>query len=153
MLDVIAVTASTWTRALGCLKVKLHTDDASPPTTKHTHLNHHEPTTTFVPSIPHTQKKQYIESSKMDALVAQYSRPAHAQAAAAEQQEDLDFTQDMPALSLKFAVPPVAQVRLTQHTLLHTIFEYCSKNYANLNSAFSMAPRNNRRPRQPKLPN
>ena len=47
----------------------------------------------------------------MDALVAQYSKPAYSAESQAEEQEELDFTQDMPALSLKFAVPPVAQVR------------------------------------------
>lgn len=45
----------------------------------------------------------------MDALVAQYSKPAYSAESQAEEQEELDFTQDMPALSLKFAVPPVAQ--------------------------------------------
>lgn len=69
----------------------------------------------------------------MDALVSQYSRPAHAQAAAAEQQEDLDFTQDMPALSLKFAVPPVAQVCTTTALRGLMTWKLSSKNYTNLN--------------------
>ena len=54
----------------------------------------------------------------MDSLVAQYSRPSHAEQASADQQEDLDFTQEMPALSLKFAVPPVAQVYFTFRIIL-----------------------------------
>lgn len=108
VIVVIAVAAPTWTRALGCLKVKLHTADApndetypSQPPRFRNHLYN------FYTKLTEEATQNL---PKMDALVAQYSRPAHAQAAAAEQQEDLDFTQDMPALSLKFAVPPVAQV-------------------------------------------
>jgi 20S proteasome subunit beta 5 len=44
----------------------------------------------------------------MDSLVAQYSRPADADEGPSEQEELYSGT---PELSLKFALPPVAQVR------------------------------------------
>ena len=49
----------------------------------------------------------------MDALVAQYSRPAHLQEQRFSETEEFDYAADsMPNLSLKFAMPPVAQVCL-----------------------------------------
>jgi 20S proteasome subunit beta 5 len=49
----------------------------------------------------------------MDTLVARYSRPMFSnEGYAKEQQEELEAVQEVPALSLKFAMPPVAQVRL-----------------------------------------
>lgn len=58
----------------------------------------------------------------MDTLVARYSRPvaSHHEAFADEQQDDLQ--DDMaPALSLKFAMPPVAQVSLTAMSHLRLV--------------------------------
>ncbi|OBT66597.1 20S proteasome subunit beta 5 [Pseudogymnoascus sp. 23342-1-I1] len=47
---------------------------------------------------------------KMDSLVARYSRPMFAnEGYAKEQQEEMELVQEVPALSLKFAMPPVAQ--------------------------------------------
>jgi 20S proteasome subunit beta 5 len=47
----------------------------------------------------------------MDTLVARYSRPMFEnEGYAKEQQEELEMAQEVPALSLKFAVPPIAQV-------------------------------------------
>jgi 20S proteasome subunit beta 5 len=45
----------------------------------------------------------------MDSLVAQYSRPADADEGPSEQ-EQLELYSGTPELSLKFALPPVAQV-------------------------------------------
>lgn len=46
----------------------------------------------------------------MDSLVAQYSRPAFAEEGQTEE-EQLELYGSTPGLSLKFALPPVAQVR------------------------------------------
>lgn len=46
----------------------------------------------------------------MDSLVAQYSRPVDADEGQTEQQQ-LELYSGAPELSLKFALPPVAQVR------------------------------------------
>lgn len=52
--------------------------------------------------------------SKMDSLVARYSRPAFEQHEAL--QEDMeDLTNPVPSISLKFAMPPIAQVRCCSH--------------------------------------
>lgn len=45
----------------------------------------------------------------MDSLVAQYSRPADADEGPS-QEEQLELYSGAPELSLKFALPPVAQV-------------------------------------------
>lgn len=45
----------------------------------------------------------------MDSLVAQYSRPIDAEEGQTEQQQ-LELYSGAPELSLKFALPPVAQV-------------------------------------------
>ena len=46
----------------------------------------------------------------MDSLVAQYTRPAFADEGQSSH-EELELAQAAPELSLKFALPPVAQVR------------------------------------------
>jgi 20S proteasome subunit beta 5 len=46
----------------------------------------------------------------MDSLVAQYSRPADAEEGPSAE-EQLELYSGTPELSLKFALPPVAQVR------------------------------------------
>jgi hypothetical protein len=63
------------------------------------------PSRTLIPSShpPHTQ------NATMDSLVAQYSRPADADEGPSEQ-EQLELYSGTPELSLKFALPPVAQV-------------------------------------------
>lgn len=54
---------------------------------------------------------------KMDSLVARYSRPMFEnEGYAKEQQEEMELVQEVPALSLKFAMPPVAQVSSPLHT-------------------------------------
>ena len=45
----------------------------------------------------------------MDALVAQYSRPAFANEGYSEEEQQ-ELSQATPPLSLKFALPPVARV-------------------------------------------
>lgn len=51
----------------------------------------------------------------MDSLVAQYSRPAHSDEGPAAD-EQLELYSGAPELSLKFALPPVAQVGSTRET-------------------------------------
>jgi 20S proteasome subunit beta 5 len=46
----------------------------------------------------------------MDSLVSQYSRPAYTEEGPSEE-EQLQLYSGAPELSLKFAIPPVAQVR------------------------------------------
>jgi 20S proteasome subunit beta 5 len=48
----------------------------------------------------------------MDSLVSQYSRPAYTEEGPSEE-EQLQLYSGTPELSLKFALPPVAQVRPT----------------------------------------
>jgi hypothetical protein len=50
--------------------------------------------------------------ANMDSLVAQYSRPAFAEEGQTEE-EQLELYGSTPGLSLKFALPPVAQVGFT----------------------------------------
>jgi 20S proteasome subunit beta 5 len=50
----------------------------------------------------------------MDSLVAQYSRPTHANEGPSAE-EQLELAQAAPELSLKFAMPPIAQVRIMLH--------------------------------------
>ena len=58
----------------------------------------------------------------MDSLVARYSRPMFAnEGYAKEQQEEMELVQEVPALSLKFAMPPVAQVSSCPLSPFHTI--------------------------------
>lgn len=46
----------------------------------------------------------------MDTLVARYSRPAYQENEVLSEQEQQDFTDTVP--SIKFAMPPVAQVSI-----------------------------------------
>jgi 20S proteasome subunit beta 5 len=57
----------------------------------------------------------------MDSLVAQYSRPVDAEEGPSEQ-DQLELYSGTPELSLKFALPPVAQVCL--HMLCCTLLQY-----------------------------
>jgi 20S proteasome subunit beta 5 len=52
----------------------------------------------------------------MDSLVAQYSRPMDAEEGQTEEQQ-LELYSGAPELSLKFALPPVAQVGQHQHAV------------------------------------
>ena len=52
----------------------------------------------------------------MDTLVAKYSRPAYAENEGLTEQDELDFANAVPGPSLKFAMPPVAQVKLPSLT-------------------------------------
>lgn len=74
--------------------------------------NHHQ-RLIFVPASassashhPHLEKP--LHTFAMDALVAQYSAPAHKDEGYQEQ-EQLELVDVLPSLSLKFALPPVAQ--------------------------------------------
>ena len=53
----------------------------------------------------------------MDSLVSQYSRPAYTEEGPSEE-EQLQLYSGTPELSLKFALPPVAQVRYS-FTITH----------------------------------
>lgn len=54
----------------------------------------------------------------MDTLVARYSRPTYGQSEALNDQDEMDFNEAVSAPSLKFAMPPVAQVRaMSRHAL------------------------------------
>jgi 20S proteasome subunit beta 5 len=46
----------------------------------------------------------------MDTLVARYSRPAFEQNEPFQDEAE-DFTNPVPSISLKFAMPPISQVR------------------------------------------
>lgn len=46
----------------------------------------------------------------MDTLVAKYSRPTYAENESLTEQDEMDFASGVPGPSLKFAMPPVAQV-------------------------------------------
>lgn len=48
----------------------------------------------------------------MDKLVAQYSRPPHQNEFYSEQEQQ-DLTESLPPLSLKFSLPPVDNVSLS----------------------------------------
>jgi 20S proteasome subunit beta 5 len=52
----------------------------------------------------------------MDSLVAQYTRPAFADEGQS-QEEQQELLHDTPELSLKFALPPVAQVYILYHII------------------------------------
>jgi hypothetical protein len=63
-------------------------------------------------SLPENHRRPAVSVSAMDSLVAQYSRPVDADEGQTEQQQ-LELYSGAPDLSLKFALPPVAQVRLS----------------------------------------
>lgn len=63
------------------------------------------------------RRRPAVSISAMDSLVAQYSRPVDADEGQTEQQQ-LELYSGAPDLSLKFALPPVAQVRLSLPLLL-----------------------------------
>ena len=74
-------------------------------------------------SLPEKHRRPAVSVAAMDSLVAQYSRPVDADEGQTEQQQ-LELYSGAPDLSLKFALPPVAQVRpsLQQrqtHWLMH----------------------------------
>lgn len=71
------------------------------------------------------------DTARMDSLVAKYSRPAYDQNESFEDQDEL--MNPMANLNLKFAMPPIAQVRLFSCARLP--FTTCS----NTNSASSLA--------------
>lgn len=92
---------------------------------------HHESFPLVLPSIPPTvvicnltclrvsslracqiSERDTTEDVTMDTLVAKYSRPAYAQNEGLNEQDELDFGDGVPGPSLKFAMPPVAQVSL-----------------------------------------
>ena len=92
----------------------------------------------------------------MDALVAQYSRPAFEnEGYSLEEQQEL--SEATPPLSLKFALPPIASVSYTQIRSVNQETACSSpvtrRDKANtVLSAFCLPSSNNRRSCQPKLP-
>ena len=91
----------------------------------------------------------------MDTLVAQYSRPVHEDEVSSSR-EELELSQAAPPLSLNFALPPVARVRLIcavqdTHHLSKTSFELLA-NLRVMMTAFSLAPGDDRRLLEPRLP-
>jgi hypothetical protein len=81
----------------------------------------------------------------MDSLVSQYSRPAYTEEGQTEE-EQLQLYSGTPELSLKFALPPVAQVHFFPYKITGT----SSANQSIIVSI--MAPRNDGRLLQPQLP-
>jgi hypothetical protein len=71
-------------------------------------LAHNPATTATRPRYLFHTRDTHIPA-EMDSLVAQYSRPADAEEGLSEQ-EQLELYSGAPELSLKFALPPVAQV-------------------------------------------
>jgi hypothetical protein len=75
-------------------------------------INHDHDSLTFVTSPPllflllHTTHSKHF---KMDTLVAQYSQPMF-EKEQYNQDDQMELYQPAPSLSLKFAMPPVAQV-------------------------------------------
>jgi hypothetical protein len=64
----------------------------------------------------------------MDSLVAQYTRPAFADEGQS-QEEQQELMHDTPELSLKFALPPVAQVCILYNLLYLKASPYfCANN-------------------------
>lgn len=57
----------------------------------------------------------------MDTLVAQYSKPMFEKESYSEE-DQLQHYQATPSLSLRFAMPPVAQVRITHSVFFHSSF-------------------------------
>lgn len=87
----------------------------------------------------------------MDTLVARYSRPAFEENENLfrdEEQQDLDLMGAAPPLSLKFAMPPVAQVR----SAIPRPWEPPWNTDTLDPTALLLASRRNRRPFQPRMP-
>jgi hypothetical protein len=84
--------------------------------TPHTTIYH--PPSTPSPSKTNTKLPLLISTTlnpqilEMDALVSQYSRPAY-QDEGYSSDEQLQLSEVTPSLSLKFALPPIAQVYLS----------------------------------------
>ena len=55
------------------------------------------------------------EAVRMDSIVAQYSRPLYEDEGYSSE-EQMELTQATPNISLKFAMPPIAQVSTTHGT-------------------------------------
>lgn len=71
----------------------------------------YQPPFLFSSSRDQVQKKHRPGNDvTMDTLVARYSRPSCAQNEGLTEQDELDFSDAVPGPSLKFAMPPVAQV-------------------------------------------
>jgi hypothetical protein len=81
----------------------------------------------------------------MDSLVSQYSRPAHTEEGPSEE-EQLQLYSGTPELSLKFALPPVAQVRYDIGARI------VDRGDTNTKTVSIMAPRNDGRLLQSQLP-
>jgi hypothetical protein len=61
-------------------------------------------------ALSHTRTTELEHKHGMDTLVARYSRPTYQQNEVFSEQDQQDFTDVVPPLSLKFAMPPVAHV-------------------------------------------
>ncbi len=94
----------------------------------------------------------------MDTLVATYSKPMF-EKENYSQDDQVDFYNPAPSLSLKFAMPPIAQVSLSHllwpHLELLELPDLITGSLLMIFTvtAFSLAPRCNRRLCQPELPN
>jgi hypothetical protein len=74
------------------------------------------------PARPHLSlslQNTPFQSFKMDTLVAQYTQPRFEKENYSED-DQMELYQPTPSLSLKFAMPPVAQVR-TSHSFFHLL--------------------------------
>jgi hypothetical protein len=97
------------TRGSSLTQRSLGIADNSSELSRHQQHPHRQPT----PSASHpTTSSLHTRThilANMDSLVAQYSRPAFAEEGQTEE-EQLELYGSTPGLSLKFALPPVAQV-------------------------------------------
>ena len=50
----------------------------------------------------------------MDTLVAKYSRPSYQQNEPFSERDEFEYSDSVPGLSLKFAMPPVAHVSFSR---------------------------------------
>jgi hypothetical protein len=115
----------------------------------------------FPISIPYTSfflRNTHSQLFTMDTLVATYSKPMF-EKENYSQDDQVDFYNPAPSLSLKFAMPPSAQVRRLISPMTPSGAPGASGSYYWVSAddftltAFSLAPRCNRRPCQPELPN
>jgi hypothetical protein len=123
-----AIATKTLTRRASCLQ--LHQASSNP-----THVSI---TTIFFPSNAPSKR------IKMDTLVARYSQPLFEQEYS--QDDQMELYQPTPSLSLKFAMPPVAQVSCFYSTLDLSFILKGPSNHMLITlciPAVSLAPRSN----------
>ena len=107
------------------------------PTTFISSLRFHIFSTLFIDTLP--------SSSNMDTLVARYTRPSYENEGYSEQDYQ-ELSESIPSLSLKFALPPIAQVGAC--SAFHHVRDVPNSPPV----ALRLPPRHDRRLLEPKLP-